>query len=587
MKSIRLSLLLYFAVLLAAALGAVSVLVYRTAEQSLQDRQQSVEELLKARYEERRRLEGEKLDEALLAEARHLADLVKLQVPAQLPRGTALYALGLLTASVGPDAHCISPLWVAEAIPGKPDDVASHVRALAFTPHLKELVVPADRDDQGTHYWQIDLPNGERWRSPSMGASAFPFDPHALPGQRLDWKLDDTALQPGQPLRRVTLKVAGFRVFFERTPKGPRGPKAAKAATDEKAAGPRSPQRWTLHIQLAQPTAERDAAVAGFQEQLDAERAGKAAEAQAGLLDLGARLAGISLLTFAATLVGGLWLVWLGLRPLHRLTEAVSHISEKDFRLPLPPAPLPEELRPIAGRLRQTLDQLKAAFAREKQAAADISHELRTPLAALLTTLDVALRKPRAPEEYRRVLAECRAAGQQMTELVEKLLALARLEAGAAHVRPRQVDAVELAEQCGALVRPLAEARGLALEVRHDGPATLTTDPEKLREVLTNLLHNAIAYNRPQGRVELTVGRDNGRLDLLVTDTGVGIPEEARAHIFERFYRADPARQADGAHAGIGLAIVKGYVDLLGGTVRVDSTVGKGSTFTVSLPANE
>jgi heavy metal sensor kinase len=579
MKSIRLSLLMYFAALLAVALGAVSFLVYRTAEQSLDDRQQSVEAVLKVRYEERRRLEGEKLDEALLAEARHLADLVKLQVPAPLPRAAAPY-LGLLTACLSPDAHCACPLWVAEAVPGKPDDLASHVRTAAFAPHLKGLVLPADPDGQETHYCQINLLTGEEWRSPSMGSHAFAFVPKALPGQRLDWRLDDTELKPGEPLRRVTLKVAGFRVFFEGRPKGP------KVAPAEKAPGPRGAQRWTLYIQVAQPIARRDAAVAGFREQLDAERAGRAAEAQASLLDLGARLAGVSLLTFAATLVGGLWLVWLGLRPLHRLSEAVSRISEKDFRLPLPPAPLPEELRPIAGRLRQTLEQLKAAFAREKQAAADISHELRTPLAALLTTLDVALRKPRSSQEYHRVLEECRAAGQQMTALVEKLLALARLEAGASPIRLHSVDAAELAAQCAALVRPLAEARGLDLCVRQDGPALLTTDPDKLREVLTNLLHNAIEYNRPHGRVEVAVGRQNGRLDLQVSDTGVGIPEEARAHIFERFFRGDPARQADGAHAGIGLAIVKGYVELLGGTIQVDSAVGEGTTFTVSLPAS-
>jgi signal transduction histidine kinase len=113
----------------------------------------------------------------------------------------------------------------------------------------------------------------------------------------------------------------------------------------------------------------------------------------------------------------------------------------------------------------------------------------------------------------------------------------------------------------------------------------LDADPAKLREVVTNLLHNAIQYNRPDGSVDLSVSRRNGNLEVEVADTGIGISSEARQHIFERFYRADPSRSTDGLHAGLGLAIVKGYVDLMGGTIAVESTEGKGSTFRVRLPA--
>src|SRR5205807_6976597 len=112
----------------------------------------------------------------------------------------------------------------------------------------------------------------------------------------------------------------------------------------------------------------------------------------------------------------------------------------------------------------------------------------------------------------------------------------------------------------------------------------------KLREVLNNLLHNAIQYNRPNGSIDVLVHRVDalgrgGRLELQVSDTGIGINAAARPHIFERFYRADPSRQSDGLHAGLGLAIVKGYVDLMGGTITVDSTEGLGTTFRVDLPA--
>ena len=128
-------------------------------------------------------------------------------------------------------------------------------------------------------------------------------------------------------------------------------------------------------------------------------------------------------------------------------------------------------------------------------------------------------------------------------------------------------------------------ARGLTLTVEKNGPAPLVADPDKLREVLTNLLHNAVQYNRPEGSIEVRVHRENGHLDLEVRDTGIGIAADARAHIFERFYRADPSRGGDGLHAGLGLAIVKEYVELMGGRVEVESQEGKGSTFRVRLPA--
>jgi signal transduction histidine kinase len=269
---------------------------------------------------------------------------------------------------------------------------------------------------------------------------------------------------------------------------------------------------------------------------------------------------------------------------LRHVSEAVSRVSEKDFRLQVDAGHLPRELQPIVQRLEQTLSLLQRAFAREKQAAADISHDLRTPLAALLTTTEVALRKPRSPEEYRELLADCRESGKQMSQLVERLLALARLDAGADTLRPRPVDVTAIADQCAALVRPLADAQGLHLQVHHNGPINVETDPDKLREVLTNLLANAIQYNRPAGSIDLVVEQVDSQLRLEVRDTGIGIPEADREHIFERFYRADRARPVEGLHAGLGLAIVKGYVELMGGAITVDSREGQGSTFYIRLP---
>jgi heavy metal sensor kinase len=295
-------------------------------------------------------------------------------------------------------------------------------------------------------------------------------------------------------------------------------------------------------------------------------------------------LLGMSIAIFAATVFGSIWLVRLGLLPLRRLSHAVSRVSENDLRFQFEERRLAVELKPIVERLSETFDQLKRAFAREKKATADISHELRTPLAALLTTIELALRKPRSAEEYREFLQDCQLSGKQMNQAVDRLLTLARLDAGVEVVRPQAVDVAHLAEQCAAVVRPLAEARGLSLNVRREGETHVNTDPDKLREVLSNLLHNAIQYNKADGAIDVSVARVNGSLDLAVSDTGIGIAPEAREHIFERFFRADPSRGTDGLHTGLGLSIVKEFVGLMGGTIAVESAEGKGSTFRVQLP---
>jgi signal transduction histidine kinase len=201
-----------------------------------------------------------------------------------------------------------------------------------------------------------------------------------------------------------------------------------------------------------------------------------------------------------------------------------------------------------------------------------------------MTTLGVALKKPRSAEEYRQTLENCQGIGRQLRQLVERVMALTKLDAGSDRLRPREFDAAELAADCAALIKPLAADRRLEVRVHCPKPAEWTTDADKLREVLVNLLHNAVEYNKPGGAVDVTVQPDGNFLDVQVHDTGVGIAPEAHDHIFERFYRADPSRQDSELHAGLGLSIVKGYVELLGGTVSVSSVVGQGSTFRVRLP---
>jgi signal transduction histidine kinase len=398
--------------------------------------------------------------------------------------------------------------------------------------------------------------------------------------------MDDVVLPTGKTVRRIQLKFSPTRQQFTlprrrgtNTPVQPPEPNRT-----ERPLPPPTPPWFVIHCAL-EPS-QRDAHIAGFRADLEKSLADEERAAADELASLRQKLLLIGLGAFSATALGGYLLLGFGLAPLRRLSDAVSRVSPRDFKLPLvDDASLGAELAPVADRLRETLDQLRRAFEREKQAAADISHELRTPVASLLAMLDVALRKPRTADEYRQTLIDCRAVGSQMRHLVERLMALARLDAGCDLVRPSEFDVAELVGEVATMVKPLAGARGITLHTACPGELVWTTDPDKLREILVNLLHNAVQYNRPGGSIDLIAAAENGWLDLRVRDTGIGIDPALSQRIFERFYRADPSRNDSGLHAGLGLSIVKGYVELLGGTTTVESQAGKGSTFRVRVPA--
>lgn len=339
-----------------------------------------------------------------------------------------------------------------------------------------------------------------------------------------------------------------------------------------------------VFVHHARPYSELNARLAAAQTERDEQTARARADTGTELARFRTRLWAIGGGTFALLVVGGFLIVARGLAPISTLSDAVSRVSEKDFRLPVEAAELSRELAPIHARLTHALTLLQRAFAREKQSVADISHELRTPIASLLATIDVALRKPRTPEQYRTTLEECRLISKQLGQLVERIMTLATLDAGTDHSHVARTDASELANGCVAVIRPLAEANGVSVAPRVDAALAFDTDAGKLREVLMNLLHNAVEYNKPGGTIELTVARAGARAVFEVRDTGIGMTPEVRERIFERFYRADASRTATGVHAGLGLAIVKEYVARLNGTITVESEPGKGTTFRVELP---
>jgi heavy metal sensor kinase len=593
MRSIRLSLLVFFLVLLAAALGTVSVLVYRISKENLADKNRLTRELIARQYQDMCAKERARLDEELLADAKTLARHAQIQVDAEAlkvmnegqPGPRRLGVIAATVAGTAPNGIVATSLWATQAANVLTAQQRWPVVAIKVDESELHANDPAGPTPPLVDYLQVQsgFPFPGTFRSHSLDGISLALHQEVVPAREyLGPEYRDVNLEPGVSVRRVA-----FRYNLHMAPPAnstATGPSRPGTGPDKPFPG-RGPFRVGGVVLAGYGRGRLEEALVPYQEQRDNDLARLEERTNESLATLRNRLLAISLATFVAVVIGGYLLVRLGLMPLERLGDAVSRVSEKDFRLQFDESHLPVELKPIVDRLTQTLEDLRLAFQREKQAAADISHELRTPIAALLTTIEVTLKKPRKPEEYREVLGECRESGHQISQLVERLLMLARIDAGVDQLRVEKVDVTALAEQCTALVRPLAEARGLKLRLHTEGEAVLAADPAKLREVMTNLLHNAIEYNRPDGSVDLTVARQNGTLRVEVSDTGVGIAPEARARIFERFYRADPSRHSDAPHSGLGLAIVKGYVDLMGGSIGVESAVGRGSTFRVELPA--
>jgi heavy metal sensor kinase len=240
----------------------------------------------------------------------------------------------------------------------------------------------------------------------------------------------------------------------------------------------------------------------------------------------------------------------------------------------------------LATVLNSAFARSEAAFAQQRQFTADAAHELRTPLAVLIAEAQATLARPRHGEEYRESVEACLETAQQMRRLTESLLELARLDAGHGALRRERLDLAETAREGVELLQPLARDRGLSLHCDL-APAPCAGDSDRLGQVVTNLVDNAIRYNRPPGQIRVATRTENGCAILTVADTGVGIGPEHLPHVFERFYRADPSRSRASGGQGLGLAISKAIVEAHGGSLEISSAPGAGTTFTLrlSLPA--
>ncbi len=282
--------------------------------------------------------------------------------------------------------------------------------------------------------------------------------------------------------------------------------------------------------------------------------------------------------------VGGYWMSRRALVPVARLTQQAETLSLDNLSLRLEIVPTGDELHAFAETWNRMLERLQSAVSRLGEFTADASHELRTPLALIRTTAELALRRPRSAEEYRSALETIGRESERTTELIEDLLALARADAGRGALSLVPLDFTDAVADIGSEYREVASLHNIDLRL-HSTPAVMVNgNRSALRRIAAILLDNAFKYTPPGGTVTVSVRKEASAAVLEVSDTGVGIPAEVLPRIFERFYRADPARNHTTGGHGLGLSIAEWIAKAHQGVITVASDVGRGSTFRFALP---
>ncbi len=289
----------------------------------------------------------------------------------------------------------------------------------------------------------------------------------------------------------------------------------------------------------------------------------------------------------ALALVTGRWMAARALAPLARMAAATRHIDVSDLTRRLPLRGAGDEPDEVARAFNDTLARLEDAVAEMRQFSAAIAHELRAPLAALRGETELMLLQARTIEDYRRGLTDQLEELDKLSRLVSQLLTLARAESGQIPLERAPVDLSALASTIVDQLEAVALARGVTLSCEVQPRVAVLGDSGWLERLLLNLLDNAIKFTPDGGRIAVTVTSADRVARIAVRDTGIGIPADAIPHLFERFFRVDPARSAPLEGAGLGLSLVKWIAERHGATLSVDSRPDEGSTFVVTLPAVE
>jgi two-component system, OmpR family, sensor kinase len=282
----------------------------------------------------------------------------------------------------------------------------------------------------------------------------------------------------------------------------------------------------------------------------------------------------------------GTWLSNQSLKPIEAITQAADNISTaKDLATRLPWDGPPDELGRLTSVFNHMMDRLERLFEVQQRFVADVSHELRTPLTAIRGNLDIIRRYGLDEPSLEAIESET----ERMSRMVTDLLTLARADGGSLTLEMHEVDLDTVVTDVFREAKILAQTRDLQIRVPRLEPMRIQGNSDRLKQLLLNLVGNAIKFTPDGGQISLSLWRESGSAVLQVSDTGIGIKPEDLEHIFDRFYQADSSRVRahTGDGAGLGLSIAKWIAEAHHGSIEAESTLGSGTTFTVRLPLAE
>jgi heavy metal sensor kinase len=290
-------------------------------------------------------------------------------------------------------------------------------------------------------------------------------------------------------------------------------------------------------------------------------------------------------LLLLAAASGGYWLSRKALSPVDAITRTARSIGGGNLGDRLEKLTTGDELQRLSDTLNEMLVRIEGTFLRVTQFTADASHELRTPVSLIRTEAEIALRKSRGSEEYREALRHILLEAERTSSLVGELLTLARADSGRENLHLTVLDLRSAIAETANEWRQLVESRNLQFtQAIADCELPVLADRRAIQRLLAILLDNAVKYTPPPGVVELQLETLDDKAVITVRDSGIGIGDQDQTRIFERFYRADKARSRELGGAGVGLAIADWIVQQHRGSIAVQSSIGNGSSFIISLP---
>jgi len=288
-------------------------------------------------------------------------------------------------------------------------------------------------------------------------------------------------------------------------------------------------------------------------------------------------------LALALAAGGGVFLARRALKPVDKIARTAQEIGESDLSRRIN-VNTKDELGRLATTLNDMIGRLDKAFQRQKQFTSDASHDLRTPLAVIEAESSLALQKERPSSHYRQSLEIIAQEAREMSSLIDQLLALARADAGKEQLSFAEVHLGKLITDLSSDVEVLCQEKRLTFRAGGTPDLVVKGDEARLRQLLMNLLDNAIRYTPAPGTVSLSLRREGQMAVIAIGDTGIGIPSEDMPFIFDRFYRVGKSRSHAEGGSGLGLAICRHIAEAHGGKIEVESRVGAGSNFSVWLP---